>query len=638
MLLVLMLAGSAGWAKTLVVTRTADAGKGTLRWAIERANTRPSADMIIFDPGISGQRIRPLTQLPSLVDSETTIDGDIDDDGDPDIELSGIRAGSADGLMLAAHPRKKGCIIRGLSITEWGKNGIYIYKSNRNTVIGCHLGVKLDGSTGERNGFNDIYIREGRNNLVGGTTAMDRNIIAGARSSGGISLQFTSEKNRVIGNYLGIRRNGTDTIANVTKGTGIAIELNSSENLIGGPTAGERNVIGGFDRGMVISGSLTEKNVVAGNYIGLLPNGEGVARMGAVCISLRGAAHHNTIGGSTAGHRNVFSGPDQGVTFQSNLTQDNTVKGNYFGLNAAGNALRRMGTCLLIYNGADKQVIGGSPTSGRNYICPNGGAAKLTAIEVKSGCGIDSLIRGNRIGIRPDGVLCSKYDFGLELNGAVLDVLDNRIYRAGTGVLATGSGANPTVMRNRFKRCEWAVRLEGGANCVLGDVGSVGAGNNDFRPNNTWAIWNNTASNVKAEGNSFGTGSIAAIDAKIWDKKDDGALGQVDYSPLRGGVVPSGGTVGVAGLVAVPTAVGAEVAFTLTAAAAVEARVLNLAGRPVGTICRARPSDAGANTLVWNGRSEAGLRAPAGRYLVEVTARTPDGSQARAVASVTLGR
>ena len=98
------------------------------------------------------------------------------------------------------------------------------------------------------------------------------------------------------------------------------------------------------------------------------------------------------------------------------------------------------------------------------------------------------------------------------------------------------------------------------------------------------------------------------------------------------------GTLQLAGLSVVPTTKGAQITFSLSALGSVQARVLNLAGRPVKTICTARECEAGANTLVWNSRSDAGLAAPNGTYLVEVTARTEGGEESRALAQVRVGR
>jgi hypothetical protein len=94
----------------------------------------------------------------------------------------------------------------------------------------------------------------------------------------------------------------------------------------------------------------------------------------------------------------------------------------------------------------------------------------------------------------------------------------------------------------------------------------------------------------------------------------------------------------VSALCAVPTAAGAQVTFALASAAEVDAHVLNIAGRPVSRLCRARPCEPGTNTLLWNAQSDSGLPVPNGTYLVEVMARTQDGAQGRALTRVLIRR
>ena len=103
------------------------------------------------------------------------------------------------------------------------------------------------------------------------------------------------------------------------------------------------------------------------------------------------------------------------------------------------------------------------------------------------------------------------------------------------------------------------------------------------------------------------------------------------------GAAPSG-MVHITGLTASPTSMGAQVQFALSAAAQVDARVLNIAGRPIKTICTARDCEAGANTLLWNTQADNGLAVPNGQYLVELTARTPDGALARRLTQVRVDR
>jgi hypothetical protein len=101
-------------------------------------------------------------------------------------------------------------------------------------------------------------------------------------------------------------------------------------------------------------------------------------------------------------------------------------------------------------------------------------------------------------------------------------------------------------------------------------------------------------------------------------------------------VAGGGAAVAVSGLSALPTAAGAQLTFTLSSAAGVTATVLNVAGRPVKTIVADRSLEAGVHTLLWDRRADNGLAAPAGLYIVRLTARTQDGAQTSAVATVRL--
>jgi len=95
-------------------------------------------------------------------------------------------------------------------------------------------------------------------------------------------------------------------------------------------------------------------------------------------------------------------------------------------------------------------------------------------------------------------------------------------------------------------------------------------------------------------------------------------------APLSIGIQPRAGAVRagllLAQVTAIPTALGADIIFVLAAPAAVSVEVLNLAGRPVASVCRERPFRAGLQRLPWNRLGLNGARVPGGRYLVRVTA------------------
>lgn len=86
---------------------------------------------------------------------------------------------------------------------------------------------------------------------------------------------------------------------------------------------------------------------------------------------------------------------------------------------------------------------------------------------------------------------------------------------------------------------------------------------------------------------------------------------------------------------AAPSAAGVEIVTTLAAPAAVSVTICNLSGRPVAVLPD-RDLPQGTSTLLWDGRSRAGTRTPAGQYLVRATGRTAGGAQTEALAAVQL--
>ncbi len=83
---------------------------------------------------------------------------------------------------------------------------------------------------------------------------------------------------------------------------------------------------------------------------------------------------------------------------------------------------------------------------------------------------------------------------------------------------------------------------------------------------------------------------------------------------------------------------GAEIAFSLSADASVDISALNVAGRLVQRVRQATAAEAGTHTVTWDGRSLSGTALPNGLYLCVLSAKAPDGRQARAVRPVRLAR
>lgn len=98
------------------------------------------------------------------------------------------------------------------------------------------------------------------------------------------------------------------------------------------------------------------------------------------------------------------------------------------------------------------------------------------------------------------------------------------------------------------------------------------------------------------------------------------------------------GTLLVSSLAAARTNAGAQVTFTLSAAATVRAVVTNIGGRPIATMADGQTCPAGVNTLLWDGRSASGLAVPAGQYVVHVEASMGNGQRSQALTTLNVRR
>jgi hypothetical protein len=644
--LFLILAAAPGRADTFRVRNTNDSGANSFRWAIDQANTHVGRDKILFAPAMAGKTILPTSKLPAVTDAQTIINGDIDGDGAPDVGLNGRLISTAPGLQLQANR----CTVAGLAVTNFTAYGVMLMGASRCTVRSCHLGVNLAGTTRRPNVLAQVLLYQANSNLIGGPLPTDRNIIAGGGKDQHAGIRISdSNDNTVIGNYFGIKRDGS-TVLNLWDPSvgdfGVFLEADSADctgNAVGGTEAGEANVFAGLGVGVYMEGA--SDNTVEGNLFGLAPDGSKLVAFLLAGVCATQGAHHNRIGGTATGARNVFAGCENaGVGFTGAATASNRVQGNYFGMNAAGTRTRRNGTGVDITADAGRNIIGGGTEAAGNYFTHHDPDDQGMGIRIGY-AGAGSLVAHNVLGVLPNGraAPAPKWD-AIFVGDVRATVINNRIGYARRGIWAYSGSADARVFGNRFHHCEDAVLISGDARANLGNLGNSRTdddGGNYFRTTNDCHIRNLTPFVVKAEGNNFGTTSRSQINAKIHDRRDDGSLGRVDFAPLMGGVMPTGTTEGVltiASATACPTAQGAQVTFSLSAPATVSATVRNIAGRPIRTLCVGKQSEAGPNVLLWNAQSDSGLPVPNGVYLVDIRAAAPNGTQARRLAQVRLNR
>jgi hypothetical protein len=440
----------------------------------------------------------------------------------------------------------------------------------------------------------------------------------------------------VAGNYFGLTRGGLTAFGSGEYG--VALARNAAGCTSNSLTT---NVFAGVRTGVRIVGAGTELNHLLGNWFGLAADGQTVLPGMDDGVRIYGGATGNVIGDPGAG--NTFGGSPTGVRISGAGTVSNAVQSNWFGLDAGGIQVAGVRQGVVVQD-AGSQAIGGAAAAAGNLFAIHEAGATTYGVKCLAGA-TGSLVRFNRFGLLTTGAVALPTTNAVLVDGANVDVVDNVFVGHRVGLDFASLGADGRVLRNRFRNCtDTAVRLRNGARATLGDLNSqvVGEGRNVFLTTNLWNIRNETPYTVRAEGNDFSTTAKGAIDAKIWDRLDDATLGRVDFVPLKGGIIPTGGTEGaavvVSGAVAEPTSRGAEIAFSLSAPANVTVEVLNLAGRPVAVLAQDRPADSGSQRLVWNGQSASGTTAPSGRYLVRVSARAGGGLQATALVPLTLPR
>ncbi|MFQ6098784.1 MAG: FlgD immunoglobulin-like domain containing protein, partial [Armatimonadota bacterium] len=108
---------------------------------------------------------------------------------------------------------------------------------------------------------------------------------------------------------------------------------------------------------------------------------------------------------------------------------------------------------------------------------------------------------------------------------------------------------------------------------------------------------------------------------------------RIEVEPTRRGALL------LSGLSAVPTRGRAvSIDFWLSADAAADVAIYNVAGRAVRHLARGQLRAAGRQSVLWDARSDVGTQVPAGTYIIRAAARASDGSKSEAVTSVTLVR
>jgi CSLREA domain-containing protein len=361
-----------------------NAANCTLREAVNAANADAVADEIRFNiPGNAPYTINLASELFSR--QAVVIDGTTQPGyaGKPIVELRFSNARS--NLKVIGG----NSVIRGLIVNSATDSAIHIAAKGNNHIEGSYIGTNANGTAPISANTTGMTIVRGSANVIGGTTAAARNIIAGAGNGYGILIFDGSNTNVVQGNYIGTDPTGTTNISPDTQRKGVDVRTNN--NTIGGTAAGARNIIAGGQTGVTLFGvSQISGNLIQGNRIGT--NANGTAALGCrYGVDTVGIVSGNTIGGTVQSARNLVSGNNEGIALRDGAVET-LVQGNYIGTNVWGSG--------ALGNGDPAKFIGSVVIQGdRNTI----GGATVGARNVISGSKVDGIqIAGFRTAANPD--------------------------------------------------------------------------------------------------------------------------------------------------------------------------------------------------------------------------------------------
>jgi CSLREA domain-containing protein len=470
----------------LIVNDAVDPGDGvctvancTLREAIAAANTAAGPDIIEFAIGSGPQTIAVGSGLPTI-SGPITIDGTSQPGfaDAPLIEINGAAvAPGFHGLSISG----AGNVVKDLVINRFGANGIVLNIGSTSTVQGNYIGTNAAGTADLGNLQEGILINNSANNLIGGDTAAERNVISGNNFNGIRMFGAGSTGNVISRNIIGLAADGVTDIGN--SADGVNLQDGPSGNTIGGDSAGERNIISGNDSdGVAIVNANTTDNIVSGNYIGT--DITGTLDRGHPASGVRiSFAPGNSIGGESIGLGNLISGNDDSGILINSAASANTVQANYVGTDVSGAVAVPNGDGISI-NSSSNQTIGGTTAAARNVI--SGNSASGIQLDSGAGSGGPNTIQGNYIGVEPDGVTALGNGDGIFVQsasstiiGGSTDSTANIIAFNNTSGVSINSGTGNNIGRNSTH-----------SNGLLGiDLDGDGitpndAGDGDIGPNN----------------------------------------------------------------------------------------------------------------------------------------------------------
>ncbi len=321
--------------------------------------------------------------------------------GDNAIILVGLNGKGAtfNGLTITAgNSTVRGLAIDNFNGNTPGR-AIWLNTNGNNKIEGCFIGTNPTG-TAPTNNTDIIFLDHSNNNLIGGGTAAARNVTAAISISGDGSVTGQGENNVIQGNYVGIKPGAMALIPpGGRRGIGVNVLSGRKNSIIGNVIGGFDAGVELVSKTPASSENTVQGNFIGTNAASTaaLPNGTGVT----ISTGDLQVTSDNLIGGPTPGARNVISGNSlYGVfiTGNRNTIQGNFIGVGVDGStplpNGTGGIFSGPGFQSDTGNG---NVIGGTIPGAGNVIAYNGVADKAHAFGVKIYSGTGNAILGNSI-------------------------------------------------------------------------------------------------------------------------------------------------------------------------------------------------------------------------------------------------
>jgi len=233
---------------------------------------------------------------------------------------------------------------------------------SRDTVVdGNYVGVDVTGTNALPNLGIGVFLAGGSGHRVG---SGGRNIISG-NAQAGVSLTAALTNVLIAGNYVGVATNGAQALPNHH---GIVLL-----NVVGRHLFISNNVISGnIGQGVWIQGGEATNQCIGGNLIGLAAGGLAAISNSASGIYLL-ETDHVRIGGPSAGDRNLISGNGSHAILLEDSGSNGTlvIAGNYIGLDKFGMDGPGNGGNGIEASRSPNVQVGGPTAAWKNLFCRN---------------------------------------------------------------------------------------------------------------------------------------------------------------------------------------------------------------------------------------------------------------------------